>query len=87
MAKWLELDAATREKASQTLLTLGTLLHEWGVPLEKALHGIRCAYEIAELPTPCHCYNERDKELCPRREKCAEVRALVTASTGSRSDK
>lgn len=78
MAKWLDLDPDTREMASQTMLTVGTMLHEWGVPLEKALHGIRCAYEIAALPTPCTCSNPRDKELCLRKDKCAEVRALAT---------
>ena len=78
MSKWRELDVETRQKASQTLLTLGTLLHEWGVPLDKALHGIRCAYEIAELPTPCRCFNERDRELCQRKNECAEAKAFVT---------
>ena len=81
MAKWRELDDETRAMASQTLLTLGTLLYEWGVPLEKALHGIRCAYEVAERPVPCKCRDPRDKELCKRKDECAEVRAFAVSVT------
>lgn len=85
--KWRDLDTETREMASQTLLTLGTLLHDWGVPLEKALHGIRCAYEIAALPTPCKCRNDRDRDLCQRKNECAKVETFDRSVADSRTPK
>jgi hypothetical protein len=68
--------------AAGSLLALGKMLHEWGYPLDKALRGLKIAYEIAALPEPCTCRAERDRELCQRKDRCAAVNAFVEQHGG-----
>lgn len=69
--------------AAGSILALGKMLHGMDYPLDRALKGLKLAYDIAALPQPCTCRLERDRELCQRKDRCAEVTAFA-ASNGDR---
>lgn len=39
-------DRENLETAASALLVLGSMLYEWGLPLEKAIKGLRLAYKM-----------------------------------------
>lgn len=62
--------------AAGSILALGKMLHEMGYPLDKAVKGLKLAYEIAALPVPCTCRLDRDRELCQKKDRCTHTAAL-----------
>lgn len=74
-----------KEAAAGALLVLGGMLYEWGLPLDRAIEGLKRAYqmEAAKQVHACTCHNERDRELCGYAERCAEVRAFGANVGGS----
>lgn len=86
------------EAVSGALICLGGMLYEWGLPLEKAIKGLRSAYELEaekhtfsdtsmqDAPVPCQCSTERDKALCRRKDRCAEVVAFGQAIGANRHE-
>lgn len=68
-----------KEAAAGALLVLGGMLYEWGLPLDKAIEGLRHAYQLeaAKQIQSCTCSNERDKQLCKNKDRCADVFAFV----------
>ena len=66
MSKW----AATKEHkeaAAGALLVLGGMLYEWGLPLDRAIEGLKRAYEL-----------EQDKQLASEIHDCPECGANRT---------
>lgn len=86
MADWHEHD----EAVTGALIILGGMLFEWGLPLDKAIKGLRMAYELeaAKQVKACTCRDGRDKELCKDKDRCAEVCTFIasmnTTSTTTR---
>jgi hypothetical protein len=68
-----------------SLLCLGGMLFEWRLPLDKAINGLRAAYqrEAEKQVKACTCPTERDRELCMDREHCAEVRSFAARNVAA----
>src|SRR5690242_10995996 len=80
MSKW-NASQEDKEAAAGALMILGSMLYEWGLPLDRALAGLRRAYEMesAKHVHACTCRDDRDKDLCKNKEHCVQVMTFAAS--------